>query len=208
MAVDYKRLWIKLAEMDISKATLREWCALSPATMTKLNKNSYVTLEVLERISRTLGCDIGDIVSVIPQSQADAVSYKDATETGIFNMKFVAFVGRFQDGRFALKKAVYLAGGAPGNRVRSFTDYIVVGEGGLKAKMYNDFKDEIEKGTITALKPAQLERILAGQESPPQHKLASASVRNINKETIWRRERDQFRAELAKAEPLIFREER
>ena len=34
--------------------------------MTKLNKNNYVTVEVLEKICRALECDIGDIVSLMP----------------------------------------------------------------------------------------------------------------------------------------------
>lgn len=64
MRVNYKKLWILLIEKNIKKAQLRELCNLSPATLTKLNKNEMVSLEVILRICKVLECDIGDIVEV------------------------------------------------------------------------------------------------------------------------------------------------
>lgn len=65
MPVEYKKLWVRLIEEDITKPQLRMLAALSPATMTKLNKNEYVSLEVLTRICKALKCNIGDIVDVV-----------------------------------------------------------------------------------------------------------------------------------------------
>ena len=48
----------------ITKVQLREMAKISTATLTKLNKNEYVALEVLTRICKVLKCDIGDIVEV------------------------------------------------------------------------------------------------------------------------------------------------
>lgn len=64
MLVEYKKLWIMLIEKGITKPQLRNMASLSPATMTKLNKNAYVSMEVLARICRALGCDFGDVVEV------------------------------------------------------------------------------------------------------------------------------------------------
>ena len=64
MPVDYKKLWILLIEKGITKPQLRQMASLSPATLTKLNKNGYVSMEILTRICKVLGCDIGDIVEV------------------------------------------------------------------------------------------------------------------------------------------------
>ena len=64
MPVNYKRLWILLIEKGITKVQLREMAKISTATLTKLNKNEYVALEVLTRICKVLKCDIGDIVEV------------------------------------------------------------------------------------------------------------------------------------------------
>lgn len=61
MSVDYKKLWILLIEKGISKPQLRKMANLSPATLTKLNKSEYVSMEMLVRICEALKCNIGDI---------------------------------------------------------------------------------------------------------------------------------------------------
>ena len=51
MKVSYKKLWVMLAEREISKATLRKQAGLSSATFTKLRKNQEVTLGVMQPVS-------------------------------------------------------------------------------------------------------------------------------------------------------------
>lgn len=63
--ISYKKLWIMLLEKNIAKADFRELTNLSTTTMTKLNKNEYVSMEILVRICTKLKCDIGDIVEII-----------------------------------------------------------------------------------------------------------------------------------------------
>ena len=46
MAVSYKRLWIKLAEKEMSRADLRKKAEIEPNTMTKLGKNEYVAMPI------------------------------------------------------------------------------------------------------------------------------------------------------------------
>lgn len=65
MPIEYKKLWILLIQKGISKQQLRMMAELSPATMTKLNKDQFVSMEILVRICKTLECNIGDIVDVI-----------------------------------------------------------------------------------------------------------------------------------------------
>lgn len=72
VSVNYKKLWILLIEKHITKAQLRKCAKLSPATLTKLNKNEYVSMEILTRICGVLRCDIGDIVEVeLPEDKHD-----------------------------------------------------------------------------------------------------------------------------------------
>lgn len=72
MPVNYKKLWILLIEKHVTKAQLRKNAKLSPATLTKLNKNEYVSMEILTRICGVLRCDIGDIVEVeLPEDKHD-----------------------------------------------------------------------------------------------------------------------------------------
>lgn len=67
MGITYKKLWIMLIERNISKMELREMADISPATVTKLNKNKYVQMEVLEKICRVLHCGFSDIVELLPE---------------------------------------------------------------------------------------------------------------------------------------------
>ena len=43
MKVSYKKLWVMLAEKEISKQKFREQLELSTGTMTKLNINEYTS---------------------------------------------------------------------------------------------------------------------------------------------------------------------
>ena len=51
MTISYKKLWIMLAEREMSKAELRRLAGLSPATLTKLRRNQSVSMEVLMKIA-------------------------------------------------------------------------------------------------------------------------------------------------------------
>ena len=50
-----------LLEKEISKQEFRKKCEISTGTMTKLNKNSEVSMSVLIKICNTYNCDISDI---------------------------------------------------------------------------------------------------------------------------------------------------
>lgn len=65
MKISYKKLWIKLAEMEISKIQLREKVKISPGTMTKLNKGEEVSMGILLKICDYLDCNIGDICDAV-----------------------------------------------------------------------------------------------------------------------------------------------
>lgn len=65
MRISYKKLWIKLAEKEISPVTLRKDLNIATGTMTKLRKNEEVALSVLLRICEYLDCNIGDICDAI-----------------------------------------------------------------------------------------------------------------------------------------------
>ncbi len=59
--INYKKLWVMLAQKDISKKVFREMCNISTGTMTKLNKNQEVSLSVLIKVCNIFNCDISDI---------------------------------------------------------------------------------------------------------------------------------------------------
>lgn len=65
MKICYRKLWVLLAEREISPATIRKELSIAPGTMTKLRKNEEVAISVLLRICEYLDCDIGDICEAI-----------------------------------------------------------------------------------------------------------------------------------------------
>ena len=69
MKVSYKKLWVMLAEREISKAALRKQAGLSSATFTKLRKNQEVTLGVMLKIADVLNCNAGDMMDFIKDEE-------------------------------------------------------------------------------------------------------------------------------------------
>lgn len=65
MEVSYKKLWVMLANREMSKAELRKLAGISPATFTKLRRNQEVSLSVLLKIADVLDCDAGDMMSFV-----------------------------------------------------------------------------------------------------------------------------------------------
>ena len=70
MKVSYKKLWVMLAEREMSKVELRKLAGIAPATFTKLRRNQEVALSVLMRIADVLDCDAGDMMSFIKESDS------------------------------------------------------------------------------------------------------------------------------------------
>ena len=69
MAVQYNRLWKLLIDKKMKKSALTELADVSSSTIAKLNRDEYVSLEVLERICRALRCDIGDVAELTEESE-------------------------------------------------------------------------------------------------------------------------------------------
>lgn len=61
MGINYKKLWVMLAEKEISQVKFRKDLNIATGTMTKLRRNEEVALSVLLRICKYLECNIGDI---------------------------------------------------------------------------------------------------------------------------------------------------
>ena len=69
MTISYKKLWIMLAEREMSKAELRRLAGLSPATLAKLRRNQSVSMEVLMKIAEVMDCNIGDMMDFVKVSE-------------------------------------------------------------------------------------------------------------------------------------------
>lgn len=69
MIISYKKLWKLLIDRDLKKKDLREMAGISPSTIAKLGRNENINTEVLIKICRALGCDITDIMELVPSDK-------------------------------------------------------------------------------------------------------------------------------------------
>jgi putative transcriptional regulator len=65
--VSYKKLWKLLIDKDMLKKDLQSSAGISWASVTKLSKGEPVSMEVLMKVCKSLGCDVGDIMEFIPE---------------------------------------------------------------------------------------------------------------------------------------------
>lgn len=66
--ISYKPLFRLLLEKNMSKTQLREAIGFSTATLAKLSKGEYVSLEILDKICTYMQCNIADIIEHINES--------------------------------------------------------------------------------------------------------------------------------------------
>ena len=66
MKVSYNKLWKLLIDRGMKKTDLIEAVKTSPNTIAKMGKNENISMDVITRICEYLGCDIGDIMEMIP----------------------------------------------------------------------------------------------------------------------------------------------
>lgn len=64
MAINYKPLWILLAEKDMNKTELSEVAKISTNAVAKMGKNEYVSLKTIEKICLALNCQINEVIII------------------------------------------------------------------------------------------------------------------------------------------------
>ncbi len=63
VSVSYNKLWKLLIDRKMSQSEFRKVANIAPNTMTKLRRDQYVALPILDRICDTLDVDFSDIVT-------------------------------------------------------------------------------------------------------------------------------------------------
>lgn len=69
MAVTYKKLFHMLIDRNMTPAQLQQAAGYSANISTRLRRDSYISLESVEKICRVLGCKVDDIVDFIPDKE-------------------------------------------------------------------------------------------------------------------------------------------
>ena len=65
MAVNYNKLWKILIDRRMTKTELRLKADLGTSTLAKLGKEQPVSMDVMMRICRVLGCNIADVMDLV-----------------------------------------------------------------------------------------------------------------------------------------------
>ena len=65
MTVRYDKLWSLMKTNKMKKCDLAKAAELTQYTMTKLNQDRLVSMEVMLRLCKIFHCDIGDIMEVV-----------------------------------------------------------------------------------------------------------------------------------------------
>lgn len=66
MKISYKKLWKLLIDRDMMKKDLAEKAGISNASIAKLGRNENVNTDILLKICVALGCDVADILEIVP----------------------------------------------------------------------------------------------------------------------------------------------
>lgn len=65
MRISYDKLWHLMKKNKMKKSELAAAAEISGYTMTKMNKDEPVSLEVIMKICKVFHCNIGDVVEII-----------------------------------------------------------------------------------------------------------------------------------------------
>ena len=77
MAVSYKKLWkLLFIDKDMKMKELEEQAKVSHYTVSKMYRGENVTIDILERICKTLDCSLDDIVEFVPDGKSRLVLQK------------------------------------------------------------------------------------------------------------------------------------
>lgn len=64
--ISYEPLFVTLLQRGITKTELRKAIGFGTATLAKMSKNQYISLENIDKICQYLQCNIEDVIKVIP----------------------------------------------------------------------------------------------------------------------------------------------
>ena len=69
MRISYNKLWDLMKKNKMKKTDLAKAAEITGYTMTKMNKNEPVTLEVMMRVCKVFHCNIGDVMEFVPDNE-------------------------------------------------------------------------------------------------------------------------------------------
>ena len=68
MKINYNGLWKLLIDKNMNKKDLQEKVGIAPATIAKMGKGEFVSMEILHRICISLDTDFGELISIAEEN--------------------------------------------------------------------------------------------------------------------------------------------
>ena len=78
VCVSYKKLWKLLIDKDMTRTDLRDAIGASMSTFAKLSRGELISGNIMMKICRELGCNIGDMMDVVLDDDESELSAKRA----------------------------------------------------------------------------------------------------------------------------------
>ena len=69
MDVSYNKLFKMLIDKGMKKTEFAKEVGISANTLAKLSRNETVSMEVIIRICRALGCSVDEIMDILPETR-------------------------------------------------------------------------------------------------------------------------------------------
>ena len=69
MDVSYNKLFKMLIDKEMKKTEFAKEVGISANTLAKLSRNETVSMDVIIRICRALGCSVDDITDILPETR-------------------------------------------------------------------------------------------------------------------------------------------
>lgn len=67
--VSYNKLFKMLIDKEMKKTEFAKEVGISANTLAKLSRNETVSMDVIIRICRALGCSVDDIMDILPETR-------------------------------------------------------------------------------------------------------------------------------------------
>lgn len=71
MAVSYKKLFHLLIDKGMTNAELMEKAGFSANIITRIKRNNYISLDSIEKICKTLNCEVDDILEFTDEEKIE-----------------------------------------------------------------------------------------------------------------------------------------
>lgn len=68
MSISYNKLWKLLIDKKMKKKDLLALAEISTSTLAKMGKDQQVSMDVISRICKSIECNIGDIMDILPDN--------------------------------------------------------------------------------------------------------------------------------------------